>query len=101
MKNFRKILLVLFILLLATTRFLYAQYRTDKGIHRFIMHNKDYSMNISSSEFSNNEDIPEKYTCDGDDFSPPLTIENIPKNAKSMALIVEDPDAPGEHLLIG
>jgi hypothetical protein len=38
--------------------------------------------------------IPSKYTCDGDNINPPLTIKNIPKQTKSLALIVDDPDAP-------
>jgi Raf kinase inhibitor-like YbhB/YbcL family protein len=47
-----------------------------------------------SSVFKNNETIPKKYTCQGDKISPPLNFENIPKNTKSLALIVDDPDAP-------
>lgn len=39
--------------------------------------------------------IPAKYTCDGDNVSPPLVFEDIPPDAKSLALIVDDPDAPG------
>ena len=45
------------------------------------------------SVFENNGMIPKKYTCDGEDVSPPLFIENISKDAKSIAIIVEDPDA--------
>lgn len=51
-------------------------------------------MRITSSAFENEGMIPEKYTCDGDDVSPPLTIENVPKEAKSLVMIVDDPDAP-------
>lgn len=51
-------------------------------------------MKISSSAFLNNQEIPKKYTCDGEDVNPPLIIEEIPKNAKSLVLIVDDPDAP-------
>ena len=49
---------------------------------------------ITSSAFKNNAYLPSKYTCDGADVNPPLTIENIPAGAKSLALIVDDPDAP-------
>lgn len=52
------------------------------------------AFNISSKAFKDNGDIPEKYTCDGTDINPPLKIDNIPDNAKSLALIVDDPDAP-------
>lgn len=51
-------------------------------------------MKITSPEFKNNEFIPKKFTCDGQDISPALVIEDIPKEAKSLALIMDDPDAP-------
>ena len=51
-------------------------------------------LKISSPIFENNDNIPRKYTCDGMDISPPLLIENVPTDAKSLALIVDDPDAP-------
>ncbi len=49
---------------------------------------------ISSSAFKQNQMIPSKYTCDGEDVNPPLLIGNAPPEAKSFALIVDDPDAP-------
>lgn len=51
-------------------------------------------MKISSTAFKENELIAKKYTCDGEGISPPITIENIPRDTKSLALIVRDPDAP-------
>ena len=51
-------------------------------------------MKLTSPEFENNSFIPGKYTCQGDDINPTLTIENIPQGAKGLALIVDDPDAP-------
>lgn len=51
-------------------------------------------MKITSPAFSNNGRIPEKYTCDGEDINPPLDFHDVPVNAKSLALIVDDPDAP-------
>jgi Raf kinase inhibitor-like YbhB/YbcL family protein len=47
-----------------------------------------------SSVFSNGDFIPVKYTCDGDDVSPEIKIDNVPTNAKSLVLINDDPDAP-------
>ena len=49
---------------------------------------------IASTAFAEGEMIPKKYTCDGDDISPPLQISDVPENTKSLALIMDDPDAP-------
>lgn len=52
------------------------------------------NMKISSPAFGQNQEMPEVYTCDGQDISPPLTISGVPETAQSLALIVNDPDAP-------
>lgn len=52
------------------------------------------TMRISSHEFGNNEFIPKKFTCQGKDINPAIIIEDIPDGVKSLALIVDDPDAP-------
>ena len=51
-------------------------------------------MQISSSAFKANQAIPKQYTCDSKDVSPPLSWTGIPDQAKSLVLIVDDPDAP-------
>ena len=51
-------------------------------------------LQITSPVFPNNGMIPSKFTCDGADVSPPLRIGNIPEKTRSLALIVDDPDAP-------
>jgi len=51
-------------------------------------------MQISSSSFVHQGAIPAKYTCEGADTSPPLAWSGVPASAKSLALIVDDPDAP-------
>lgn len=56
----------------------------------------NYLMEISSPAFENNQNIPTKYTCDAEDVSPPLNISDIPEGTKSLALIVDDPDAPAK-----
>ena len=53
------------------------------------------SLTVTSSAFSDGGKIPKKYTCDDSNVSPPLRIEKLPKAVKSLALIVDDPDAPG------
>ncbi len=53
----------------------------------------DNMMKITSTAFKHNGDIPRKYTCDGDDVNPQLTISGIPKEAKTLVLIMDDPDA--------
>ena len=52
------------------------------------------SLILTSSAFDYDGNIPAIYTCDGDDISPELTWSGIPANAKSLVLIVDDPDAP-------
>lgn len=52
------------------------------------------TMKLTSPEFENNGFIPKKFTCQGEDINPALSIESIPEDAKSLALIVDDPDAP-------
>jgi Raf kinase inhibitor-like YbhB/YbcL family protein len=51
-------------------------------------------MRISTPAFQDGGEIPVKYTCDGENISPPLSIDEVPPETKSLALIVEDPDAP-------
>jgi Raf kinase inhibitor-like YbhB/YbcL family protein len=51
-------------------------------------------MKLISPSFEHNQLMPRKFTCDGDDINPALEIQGIPANAKSLALIVDDPDAP-------
>lgn len=51
-------------------------------------------MKLTSPEFEHKGLIPGKFTCQGDDVNPALIIEGLPGEAKSLALIVDDPDAP-------
>lgn len=52
------------------------------------------SLTLTSPAFKNNGSIPALYTCDGKDTSPALNWSGVPQNAKSLVLIVDDPDAP-------
>lgn len=51
-------------------------------------------MEIDSNVFEFSGNIPVVYTCEGEDISPPLNFRNVPEQAKSLVLIMEDPDAP-------
>lgn len=51
-------------------------------------------MRLTSDAFEQNGAIPATYTCDGENISPPLTIHDVPAEAKSLVLIVDDPDVP-------
>ena len=52
------------------------------------------TLSLVSAAFRANGDIPARYTCEGDDVSPPLAWSGIPSGTRSLALIVDDPDAP-------
>src|SRR5689334_20838414 len=52
------------------------------------------NMRIVSTAFSNQSAIPALYTCEGKDISPPMAWADLPAGTKSLALIVDDPDAP-------
>jgi Raf kinase inhibitor-like YbhB/YbcL family protein len=58
------------------------------------MSTKKNGMKVSSTTFSHNGHIPPRYTCEGENINPPIEISNIPEEAKTLALIVEDRDAP-------
>ncbi len=51
-------------------------------------------MQLASTAFKHNQNIPSKYTCDGTNINPPLQISEAPSGTKTLALIVDDPDAP-------
>jgi len=54
----------------------------------------DGSIKVTSPAFKESESIPRQYTCDGVNVSPPLEWSGVPKSAKTLAIIAEDPDAP-------
>lgn len=66
------------------------------AMNSFSQPTKGVNMKISSPAFQHNQTIPSKFTCEGEDTNPALTISDVPPEAKSLALIVDDPDAPGK-----
>ncbi len=51
-------------------------------------------MKITSTAFEQEEKIPKKYTCDGENVNTPLKFSEVPENAKSLVLLMDDPDIP-------
>ena len=59
-----------------------------------IGHKSQSNMQLNSLAFNYNEAIPTKYTCDGENVSPPFVISDVPEGTQSLALIMDDPDVP-------
>lgn len=98
--NYRIILLIVFLILAVSTGVIimkqkgnYQSIPTEKS-KEITIQIKSGNMKFTSSAFSHNQSIPSKYTCDGENVNPPLSINGVPENAKNLALIVDDPDAP-------
>lgn len=53
-------------------------------------------MKLESEAFAHGESIPPQYTCDGGDTSPPLAWDDVPAGTEALALVMDDPDAPGD-----
>jgi hypothetical protein len=56
---------------------------------------EEMSLKLTSSAFGHEQQIPQRFTCDGQDVSPPLQWADAPAGTRSFALICDDPDAPG------
>ena len=57
--------------------------------------NAPSTITVTSTAFREGGTIPSKYTCDGNDISPPLAWDDVPANTSAVALVIDDPDAPG------
>jgi Raf kinase inhibitor-like YbhB/YbcL family protein len=90
MKNALAALILLVIALIAIE---FNQFNSNKKQNKMTLPAAS-NMELLSPAFKNNEKIPSKYTCDGENINPPLTIGNVPERAKALVLIVYDPDAP-------
>jgi len=69
-------------------------YSTEETGNKSYKQANEYTMNITSTAFEHEGNIPAKYTCDGTNTNPPLSFENIPMGTQSLALIMDDPDVP-------
>jgi len=88
MKRWHLILLIIFIL--APAVFGMGEKPAKENLN---MDEQKSGLTISSPAFKDQEFIPVKYSCDGENINPQLIIQNIPTGTKSLALIVDDPDA--------
>lgn len=100
MKN-AKLLFIAGVIILAGVIFLFyknysnpPQKQSLGAENKKLISNLSNNMKITSPVFENNGNIPPKYTCDGEGINPPLAIGDAPEGAQSLALIMDDPDAP-------
>jgi Raf kinase inhibitor-like YbhB/YbcL family protein len=89
-----KAFLFVFVVIIAAGSVFYVLSNKTQFIKKQRDTNQLKNMRISSPEFQNNGEIPKKYTCDQDGTSLPLKFSDIPAETKSLALIMDDPDAP-------
>lgn len=66
----------------------------ENGKQKPTLQSESMDLKVKSSAFAHYSDIPTRFTCDGANINPPLSISGVPPRAKSLALIVDDPDAP-------
>ncbi len=64
------------------------------GVLSMLVFGNAFALNLKSKAFDNKEYIPQKYTCEGENVSPPLQWTDVPSKVKSFVLICDDPDAP-------
>jgi hypothetical protein len=88
---FRKLIISFISILLPILLFQGCTQGDEQNIQESV---SDMAVKLSSTVFSDGEMIPKKYSCDADNISPPLEWSDIPDGTKSLALIVDDPDAP-------
>lgn len=102
-KRFRLALIIVCIVVLVWIRVFSPENKKNIWLStQSLLTTKNTPMKIST-DFVDNGPLPSKYTCDGEGYFPQLTVENISTDVKSLALIVDDPDASGgvrDHLLL-
>jgi len=97
-KNFLIPVLILFIAIFGGIGFLLLKKEKPKEVPEETI-SPSFNLSLKSPAFEDQGFIPSKYTCDGEDINPPLLIEGVPQEAKSLVLVMQDPDAPGGTFL--
>lgn len=87
------ILVIIIVMVLVVSFIAYQKFFISKKLSKDEDKIAEGNMKVKSV-FANNEKIPAKYTCDGNDTSPPLESSEIPTGTKTLAIIADDPDAP-------
>ena len=90
-----------FVLLFSSHKIITQNLSTQAQSSATIITKEPTGMEIISSAFENNGVIPPKYTCDGQSINPPLAFQDVPHDAKSLVLLVDDPDVPKNLLPAG
>lgn len=88
-----KLIIILAVLIVISSVFYFATKQGQKNKPKENMTIKLKTMKISSPAFGENESLPSKFTCDGESINPPLGIIGVPEKTRSLALIIDDPDA--------
>jgi Raf kinase inhibitor-like YbhB/YbcL family protein len=87
------IITVVIVVIVAALAGIFLLKSNDSLKHKGVQTTKGF-MKLTSSAFTNNEMIPSKYTCDGENINPPISIDGVPDDAKELVIVVDDPDAP-------
>jgi len=94
------IVFIVIVIVLGLAGFVYYRYFGGGRTQSFVssdnntINTSTTPMTITSTAFAEGQPIPKKYSCDGDGVNPPLEFKDVPAQAKTLALVVEDPDAP-------
>lgn len=92
--DFPHIIILLSVIFLVVIGYAFYALRGEMPRYGSGLPEKKPAMKISSPNFENNGAIPPEHTCDDFNINPELKIENVPEGAESLALVVDDPDAP-------
>lgn len=92
--SFAKGMIITLVLVLIVTAMLLLGWSNEINHESSIINIKEDKMKIESDAFASNSNIPSEYTCDGGNINPPLRFSGVPDGAKTLVLIMDDPDAP-------